>query len=248
MAEKKSKKKLIPIAILLVLGLAWAVKAVFFPSEFLYAGTVEATQVDIPARVASVIAALAVQEGQHVNQGQTLLTLAGEDYRIAAQIADENHSRALKLYRSGSQSKEMLDQLKNRKEDADLRVQWCTVKSPLTGTVLDKFHEPGEWVSPGTRLFTLADLREVWANIYVPQPLIARLSLGMKVKAYLPELGMKEFEGTITKIGQTAEFTPKNVQTREERTRLVFAVKITFPNVEETLKPGMSVEVRLPVT
>jgi HlyD family secretion protein len=101
-------------------------------------------------------------------------------------------------------------------------------------------------VDPATRLFTLADLSQPYAYVYVPQPKIAGLSLGAKVTGYLPEMRMKEFAGTIVQIGDEAEFTPKNVQTRDERTRLVYAVKVEFANPQEVLKPGMSIEVKLP--
>jgi HlyD family secretion protein len=242
--DKKKKRIIAVVAILAITGVA--VKLVFFREEFLYAGTIEATEVDVPARVSSVISTRDVDEGTHVKANQILMHLSCEDVRLAANIADENFARSNKLYKEGSQSKENLDQLKNRKEDADLRVAWCSVASPLTGVVLNKYHEAGEWVTPGTRLFTLADLREVWANIYVPQSLIAKLSPGQSLTGYLPELKMQGFEGTISRISDTAEFTPKNVQTREERTRLIYAIKITFKNPKEILKPGMSIEVKIP--
>jgi len=242
--DQKKKRIIVLVAVLAIAGIA--VKLIFFRNEFFYAGTIEATEVDVPARVASVIASREVDEGAHVKEKQVLMRLACEDIRLAANIADENFSRSYKLFKEGSQSKENFDQVKNRKEDADLRVSWCSVPSPLTGAVLNKYHEAGEWVTPGARLFTLADLREVWANIYVPQTMIAQLSLGQALTGYLPELKMQGFDGTIAKIGDTAEFTPKNVQTREERTRLIYAIKIIFKNPQEILKPGMSIEVKLP--
>ena len=96
------------------------------------------------------------------------------------------------------------------------------------------------------KLVTVADLSEVWAMVYVPQPLLAKLSPGQSVEAILPELPGRTLQGKIARIREQAEFTPKNVQTRQERTRLVFGVKIVFPNPERILKPGMTVEVRLP--
>src|SRR6185369_15547198 len=107
-------------------------------------------------------------------------------------------------------------------------------------------HQPGEWVGTGTRLFTLADLREVWCLLYVPQPMLAKLSLGQKLAATLPEMPEKTFEGTITHISDEAEFTPKNVQTRQERVRLIYSVKVVFQNPNGLLKPGMSLEMDLP--
>ena len=141
-----------------------------------------------------------------------------------------------------------MDQISNKKEDSDIRVDWCTIKSPIDGTVLSRYHEPGEWVTPGVKLLTLANIKDIWAYIYVPQPEVAKLLPGEKLTGYLPEMGMRAFQGTILKINDEAEFTPKNVQTRAERERLVFGVKVSFlgSNDEEVLKPGMTIEIALP--
>jgi HlyD family secretion protein len=141
-----------------------------------------------------------------------------------------------------------MDQVKNRKDESDVRLSWCRVLSPLDGTVLSRYHEPGEWVNPGVKLLTLANIKDIWAIIYVPQPAVSRLRPGDKLTGTLPELGMKSFQGTILKINDEAEFTPKNVQTRAERERLVFGVKVSFlgSNETEILKPGMTIEVALP--
>jgi len=125
-------------------------------------------------------------------------------------------------------------------------VEWCSIKSPVSGRLLYSYRENGELVAPGTKLATVADLSEVWAYIYVPHDMLAKLKTGMEVKAFLPEAGNMEFPGRVSVIYSEAEFTPKNVQTRKERTRLVFAVKVAFSNPDEILKPGMTVEVRLP--
>jgi HlyD family secretion protein len=96
------------------------------------------------------------------------------------------------------------------------------------------------------KLYKLADLSDVWATIYVPQTMLAKLKLGMPLEASLPELKGKKIDGKVKHIRDEAEFTPRNVQTREERTRLVYAVKVALPNADRLLKPGMTVEVKLP--
>jgi len=141
---------------------------------------------------------------------------------------------------------ETFNHLRSQKQMADLHVQWCSVTSPLAATILTKYHQPGDWVGPGTRHFTLADLRQVWCYFYVPQPILVKLSYGQKVNGTLPEMKGKIFPGLITHINDEAEFTPKNVQTEAERTRLVYAVKITFDNPDGFLKPGMTLEADLP--
>ncbi len=241
---KKRLRIIIPILVLGIGGyLLWSH---FYGNPFTFAGTVEATEVDVPAQVSSTIAALAVDEGQAVTQGQLLVSLDGQDYRLSQSQADDDFARGEKLYQSGSMPKETFNHLQNQKQLADLRVQWCSITSPLTGTVLTKYHEPGEWVNPGTKVFTLADLREVWCLIYVPAPDLQKLAYGQKLKARLDDENKTSFEGTVTHINDQAEFTPKNVQTEKERTNLVYAIKVTFPNPKGLLKPGMTLEVSIP--
>ncbi|MBI3779001.1 MAG: efflux RND transporter periplasmic adaptor subunit [Gammaproteobacteria bacterium] len=245
--KKPPKKVLIPAVAAIALS---AAATAFFILEkpFRYAGTLEATKVDLSARLGAAIDQVRVHEGDRVKQGETLVTLACEDYKIAARLAHENYDRSQKLSKIGSVSAETMDQVRRQRDDADVRLAWCSIASPIEGKVLSRYHEPGEWVVPGTKIVTLANIRDIWAYIYVPQPKVAKLSPGMKLKGYLPELGNREFGGTVLKINDEAEFTPKNVQTQAERERLVFGVKVSFrdANAEEILKPGMTIEVELP--
>jgi HlyD family secretion protein len=245
--KKPPKKAIIPAIAAIVIGVA-ATTFFILEKPFRYAGTLEATKVDLSARVAAAIEQVRVHEGDRVKEGETLVTLACEDYKIAARLAHENYDRSRKLSKIGSVSDETMDQVRRQKDDADVRLAWCSIASPIEGKVLSRYHEPGEWVGPGTKIVTLANIRDIWAYIYVPQPKVAQLSPGMKLKGYLPELNNREFDGTILKINDEAEFTPKNVQTQAERERLVFGVKVSFrdANSEEILKPGMTIEVELP--
>jgi HlyD family secretion protein len=244
---KMPSKSVLLVAAALVVA-AIAVKLIFFRKTFRYAGTLEGTKVDIPSRLSSTIQEMLVDEGYKVQKGQLLVKLSCEDYIEAAKIATINFERNKGLHRAGTVTKEVLDQLENAKIQADIKTGWCAIDSPLDGTVLSRYHEPGEWVDPGTRLLTLANIKDIWAYIYIPQPEVAKLKPGQKLTGYLPELGDRKFEGTIVKINDEAEFTPKNVQTRAERTRLVFGVKVSFlgANDDETLKPGMTIEIELP--
>lgn len=239
------KKKLIPLILALAVagGIIYKVRS---GNNFRYAGTVEATETDLSARISGVIDSYGAAEGEPVKKGQVIAALDCADLRLAAGIAAEDFKRADELYKGGSVSKENYDRLKYRRDDSALKVEWCSVRSPVNGRLLYAYHEKGELVAPGTKLATVADLSEVWAYIYVPHDMLAKLSAGMEVKGFLPEAGDREFPGRVLVIQPEAEFTPKNVQTRKERTRLVFAVKVSFPNPDETLKPGMTLEVKLP--
>jgi HlyD family secretion protein len=240
------RKIIIPAVILLLAGgsIWWFVR----PAEFIYAGTIEATEITLSPRVASVIEQVKVQGGDKVEAGQTLVILAGEDLKLAAKLAESDFQRAQRLLNNGSITRAAYDKLRFQRDQARLRQSWCEIKAPAAGVVLNKYREPGETVRPGVSLLTLGDLSEVWAFIYVEQPKLAALALGQEVKGMLPEMLGRFFPGRITMIRKAAEFTPKNVQTRNERTRLVYGVKILFSNPEEVLKPGMTIEVKLPET
>jgi len=248
MPGKKNVLKIILIGAGVAIVVTIAVKLLFFRGEFIYAGTLEATKVDLSARISSTISTIYVQEGDHVSLNQKLVALACEDVKVASELSNEVYHRTTGLYRAGTASQDTMDQVKNKKEDTDVRLGWCSVESPIPGVVLSRYHEPGEWVNPGTKLLTLANIRDIWTFIYVPQPDVSRLKVGMMLKGYLPELNNREFDGKIVKINDEAEFTPKNVQTRSERERLVYGVKVSFlgSNEQEILKPGMTIEVKLP--
>ena len=244
--RKPPKKVVLPAVAVLAIG---AVSAYFLlQPPFRYAGTLEATKVDLSARLAAAIDEVRVHEGDRVKQGETLAVFDCADYKIAARLAHENYASNFKLAKIGSVSAEAMDRLRQQKDDADVRLSWCSIESPIDGTVLTRYHEPGEWVTPGTKIVTVANIRDIWAYIYVPQPRVSQLSPGMKLRGYLPELDNREFDGAVLKINDEAEFTPKNVLTRAERERLVFGVKVSFlgANQDETLKPGMTIEVELP--
>ncbi len=229
-------------AVILLALLLWRLLG----GEFLYAGTVEATEVDVSSRVSSVIESVSVKEGDSVAAGSLLVKLACEDIRLSADLAESNFRRTSQLYRSGSTPQAEYDRIRYQREEAVMRRSWCEITAVMDGVVLDIFREPGEFVVPGVKLLTLANTSEVWTYIYVPQPVIARLKPGMTVTGILPELKRKKLPGYVARIREKAEFTPRNVQTREERTRLVYGVKVAFANPDGVLKPGMTIEVRLP--
>ncbi len=236
-------KKLIPVIIIIaVITAALFVRRA--RNTFYYAGTVEAPEVTVPARLNSVITKYHTDLGATVKNGQLLAELDCRDYKIAAGIAGRDFDRARQLFADGTMPQAQYDTAKYRNDDATLKASWCRVYSPIAGTVLYKPHEEGEFTAPGTPLVTVADTARVYAYIYVEQGLVYRLKPGMSVPAVLPEDSMRQFTGTVTAINEKAEFTPRNVQTRKERTRLVYQVRLDFDNKDGLLKPGMTIEAR----
>ncbi len=244
--EKIKTYKFLFLMILIVLAVA--VYLTIPKGESIYVGIIEATEVDVSARINSEIAERIADEGDIVKKGDILYKLTCENQTVEAEKATNDFKRAQKLLASGNISPEQFDGYKKIYELAKLNVDWCIVRAPINGTVLTKFHESGEYVSAGAKLMKIGDLSDVWAYIYVDQPLLAHLSIGQDVVGFLPELKNKLIAGKIIHIKDEAEFTPKNVQTRKERTRLVYGVKIRFDNSENLLKPGMPIEVRLAKT
>lgn len=114
-----------------------------------------------------------------------------------------------------------------------------TLVAPLAGWTVERMVHEGELAVPGRPLLTLADLTDLTLTVYVPEPAIGQVSLGQKVKVFVDTFPAEPFIGQVTYISDEAQFTPKNVQTREERANTVFAVKIKLENDDQRLKPGM---------
>ena len=119
----------------------------------------------------------------------------------------------------------------------------AVLKAPVGGLVTSKLIDAGEMVQPGTPLVVITDLDHAWANVYVDEPSVPRLRLG--APAVLVTDAGQRLNGSITFISPKAEFTPRNVQTAEERSKLVYRVKVSVDNRNGVLKPGMPVEAEL---
>src|SRR3569832_1201096 len=140
MTEPKGRsiRKILLFAVLLIAAAA-AIRFFFFRRDFLYAGTLEATKVDLSARLSTAIAAVRVQEGEHVVENQELVVLSCEDLKVAAELANTNFQQTLRLYRSEGASQEAIDVARNRKEKHEDRLNWCLIRSPIPGTVLNRY-------------------------------------------------------------------------------------------------------------
>lgn len=121
----------------------------------------------------------------------------------------------------------------------------CTIINPINGTVLTKYAMQNEMTMPGKALYKIADLSSVILRAYVSGSQLSEIKLGQSVKVLVdaPEDGYKEYTGTITWVSDKAEFTPKTIQTKDERANLVYAVKIHVKN-DGYLKLGMYGEVK----
>ena len=107
-----------------------------------------------------------------------------------------------------------------------------------------KLAEAGEIVAPRMPLLVITDLDHAWANLFVPEPMVPKLRLGQAATVFT-DAGGEGIEGTVTFVSPRAEFTPRNVQTAEERSKLVYRIKVSVDNTAGVLKPGMPVDAEL---
>lgn len=289
------------------------------PNEITASGTIEATDVNVAAKVTGQIVTLYIDDGTPVDSGsliaaqdrsaldiqlraaqaaldqaraQLSLTQAGsriEDVQSAEQAvaqaesnrkleADE-YERIQNLVSGGAATKEQLEQedtkfhvaqsqldqaeanlakvrhlarpedvssalahvnqLEATRDEVQKSIDDSYLTSPLKGTVTHKVAEQGELVPFGATVATVTDLSSVYLMIYVTEEELPHIRLGQKVDVAIDGMPNKTFPGTVTYISPEAEFTPKDIQTKDDRVKLVFGVKVEIPNPTGALKKGL---------
>ncbi len=187
-----------------------------------------------------------------------------EQNAITLQMHEDALTRYEQILNQYNTAVANLDKVKNivRKEDiesakANLKrtytgidlirknIEDCTILSPVDGIVSNKFVEKGEFVTPGASVFLISDLQTVKIKIYVTEVELGRVKLGQDAVIKIDSYKDKTYSGKVIFVSTEAEFTPKNIQTKEERTKLVYAVKIEIPNPDLELKSGMPADATL---
>ena len=143
------------------------------------------------------------------------------------------------------QARAKVEQAKGIVGLAQARVSYMTIFSPLTGIVLSKNIEPGEYVAPGTPVVSVGDLVNVWLRAYIDEADLGRVKVGQKARVTTDTYPGRVYPGTISFISPEAEFTPKNVQTAKERVKLVYRIKIDIQNPKMELKAGMPADAEI---
>jgi HlyD family secretion protein len=118
--------------------------------------------------------------------------------------------------------------------------------STVGGLVTDTLVEAGETIAPRTPAVVIVDIERAWADVFVPEPVVPILKIGQPATIFT-DAGGPAVAGTITYISPKAEFTPRNVQTADERSKLVYRVRVSADNKEGILKQGMPVEAEFPL-
>lgn len=182
-----------------------------------------------------------VYEAQSATAKQMDDAAAQAERAAAAKAAAEQQLAKLA---KGSRDEELrmaeaqAEQARARLAQAEKALSDCTVTAPADGVVTTRSREPGEFVVAGAPLLTISLLDDVWLSIYVPESRLGRVRLGQPATVRI-DGEPKPFAGRVTFVSPEAEFTPRNVQTPDERAKLVYRVKITLQNPDGVFKPGM---------
>lgn len=234
----------------------------------------QATIRAIAAKSPAISAQLAVFERQMAATKQNLATLQREKQRIEnllksdaatpkqlddlnAQIEQTQRQMDVILGQQGATDASLNVQktgllaeilpLQKQIAQLDDQIAQCRITNPLEGTVLVQYAEAGEIATFGKPLYKIARLDTMILRAYIAGDQLGVVKVGQKVKVSIdaPDGKMNEMEGTVTWVSDKAEFTPKIVQTKDERVNLVYAVKVKVPNADGSLKIGMPGEIRM---
>ena len=196
-----------------------------------FSGTLEMTEHSVGARVPGRLSTRTVKEGDRVSKGSMLGTLDRYDQ------VKKDYERLRNIFKTGGSTEQAL-------EHASLDLQDQQIVSPVDGIVLLKVRETGEVLPAGGPVLVIGDTGNLWVRVYVPEGMINRVHLNDRATVKFDGLGEK-FEAHVSFISPKAEFTPRNVQTKEERVTQTFAVKVQLENPGAFLRTGVSADVEI---
>lgn len=189
-------------------------------------------------------------DAQAISREQRDMDVAAAEMAAAKLASTREHLAMLQAGYRPEQidaARARLHQAEARQASTQILLDDATVTSPIEGVVTRTHAEVGETLAAGRTVATLAELRAPWIRVYIPEVDIGRIRLGAGARVRIDSYPDREFAGTVTFVASEAEFTPKNVQTQEERVKLVFAVDVRVDNPEGILKPGMPADVYIDV-
>lgn len=135
-----------------------------------------------------------------------------------------------------------VDQAQASLDLINLQIDKSSVKAQTNGVVIYKLANEGQFVNAGTPLYTTADMNNLWVKFYIPEKELGKIKLGQSIKLKLDDGSSKTYDGKITFISSEGEFTPKNVETKDEGSKVYFAFKVKITSGVSELKPGMMID------
>jgi len=241
--------------------------------ELFYSGTIEATQAKLSFQVPGRVNIVNFKEGQIVKRDVIIAELDraelearyGQARALVKSAADtlinarKNYQRFEELFKKGVVSEKERDSLKLTHEVAQSKLaeaqsllkqaavylDYTRLKSPMDGVITSRNIEPGETVSAGREVITVSDLSGVELKIFVEETQIGKVRPDQEVDVTVDTFPDKVYEGRVSFISPDGEFTPKVIQTKKERVKLVYLVKVTIENPNFELKTGMPADALL---
>ena len=191
-------------------------------------------------RVLKARAQLSVAD-ERVQVAQDLLTslqTGDQSPQVAAAAAQLEQAK-----NAAQQTQDAVGQASANLQLLDAQLAKLEVKAPMSGVVLTRNVEPGEYVAPGAAALTMGDLKDLTITVYVPEDRYGQIHLGQQAQVTVDSFAGQTFGAVVTTIADQAEFTPRNVQTVEGRSSTVYAIKLTVSDPQGRLKPGMPADV-----
>lgn len=238
-------------------------------------GNVDIRQVNLGFRVFGRVKTLNFEEGDRITEGQTVAILDKVPYQNKVDSARADLAQKKTAYRNAMHTSERKKKLLSSKfasledyenaqaatdeafseiqsAEAALETTLTELKdteifAPASGKILSRVTEPGSIVNAGDTVYILSLDEPMWARAYISEEDLGRVSLGMKAQIFTDARPQSPYDGQVGFISPVAEFTPKNVETPELRTKLVYRVRVIVTNPDEYLRQGMPVTVQLKV-
>jgi len=247
----------IVVVLLLLIGgtIWWAVSKNSNTADTQLSGTIEGTQYQVAPGISGRVTEVLVVEGDQVSAGQilvqldqTILALQVEQAQqgvVIAQAALKNAEKdkdSTKADISAAQAK--VKQAEAAVKLAEAQLAYASVTAPAAGIVTSVTTNVGENASPARTLLTLLDTSSLFARVYVAETEIGNVKIGQTVTV-TTDSSSETFSGTVSFIASQAQFTPNTIQTKDQRVKLVFEVRVRMADSSGTLKPGMPVDVVL---
>ena len=217
-------------------------------------GTIEAQQIAITPQVSGRIILAPSQEGVAVKTGNVLYQLDPSQLKLQVtsakaglSAAESNYTHVKndsnKTWADRQAAKAQRDQAKVALQMAELQVTYTTIKSPAEGILSNIAQKAGENAVPGTTLAMLSQVQTLTVAIYIPDTRIGEVKIGQP--GILTTDSTKSYKVKVSYISSQAEFTPASIETKDQRTKLVYQVKLDILNADSSLKPGMPADVVL---
>lgn len=257
MAEHRRRRPLIPVMILLVLVLAagayfWWRSAQATESTGLSAsGSVEAQQYQVASVIAGRVMKVAASEGDVVKQGQTLVVLDQSALKLQVEQTEQGVKAARAALSNAKEdgtdadvtaARARLNQAEAAVDLAKIQLGYATVTAPHSGVVVTLTTNAGENAGPGRTLLTLSDPGDLFVRVFVPETQIGNVKIGQQATVTADSVS-EPYPGTVSFVASEAQFTPNNVETKDQRTKLVFEVRVRISDTSGALKAGMPVDV-----